>query len=237
MPTKKEQQFLDSFQQFEKILKESTNSSDQTNFRDALNKIVEKNIYVSKNRGLIEDLYALRNVFAHRERGKYVASISKVAIAQLNKITKAIQNPPKIKDKFGVKVFQAKVEDSILTVMQEMHEHTYTHIPVWEIDKIIGVFSYTSFFHWLLEAQINQGSEKVTFNKKFIGDISRKYLNAPAVNFQFIEENCSTYEIPAIFEAHTKNNNRLDCLLITKNGKKHEKITGIITAWDLGRIL
>lgn len=228
-------EFNNRFQEFENLLKEKSQRGDGTRFSDALKRVADTNAYINKNFHLIEDLYALRNVFAHRDRGKYVANINSFVLTELDRVIKALQNPPSVISKFKVKVFQAQTTDPIPTIMEKMREKTFTHVPVWDGDTFVGVFSYSSFFEWLAERQSKENAE-ITFTKKLIEDIDRKYLNSPSVNYQFIPESKNIYEIPPIFEIATLHQKRLDCLLITPNGKRGEKLTGIITSWDIGAI-
>lgn len=228
------QRFLAQFQKLENIIKSQRGVSDKMSFPDALSISCRNNNFVERNRPLIEDLNALRNVFYHRERKKYIAKINEFAIDSLDKLLRKLNNPPTVMSKFGVEVFQARVGDIIHTIMEKMEKEVYTHVPVWCEEEMIGVFSYTSFFSWLTEKQKYESSPK--FSKKLMRDINKKYLNSPVVNYKFVPEDSSAYEIPPIFEQHTKQGKRLDCLLITENGKKNERITGIVTPWDLGRI-
>lgn len=234
------EEFLHKFQTLEKLIKNYPGSRDEINFKDALLLTSETNGFIKENFSLIEDLYSLRNVFSHRNRGIYIAKINSIAIKNLDKIITELKNPPTVISKFGVDVFQATQNNEINKVMKVMHDKTYTHIPIWkdghsnEYNKFIGVFSYTSFFEWLADRQEKENTP--TFTKRFIEDINPKYLNSPAVNFEFISENKSVYEIPSIFDKYTQDRKRLDCLLLTQNGKRGEKITGIITSWDLGAI-
>lgn len=228
-------EFVDKFQTFENLLKAVTESNDRTRFIDALKKASDLNVYINENFSLIEDLYALRNVFSHRERGKYIATIDEFVLKELDKLINVLKNPPTVISKFRTIVYQANTHDFIITIMNEMRNKTYTHVPVWNKDQFLGVFSYTSFFEWLAERQSKENTE-VTFSKKFMDDIDIKYLNPQCVNFEFIPESANLYEIPPMFAKATLQQKRLDCLLITANGKKGEKITGIITPWDIGLI-
>lgn len=228
-------EFISKFQKLEKLLKQITNSSNETRFSDTLKKASDSNVYINNNYSLIEDLYALRNVFSHRERGKYVAKINLFVIKKLDGLISALENPRTVISKFKKSIFQATTTSFIPSVMGTMKEEVYTHVPVWQKKEFIGVFSYTSFFEWLADRQQIEDRE-ITFTKKLIGDINRKYLNSPCVNYQFVSEPTNIYTIPPIFEKATSQKKRLDCILITPNGTKGEKITGIITSWDLGDI-
>jgi hypothetical protein len=237
-------EFLAKFQELEKIIKESSSKPDNAPFRDALYMASLNNDYLQQHKGLVEDLYALRNVFAHRQRGKYVASINKFAINELSKLIDNLKNPPTAISKFKTKVFQAELNDLYFDISDAMATFTYTHVPVWRTKRgnryggFVGVLSYTTVFEWFVNHYINypNGDFSQFDEPGIIGEINKKYLNSPVVNYKFVEEKKNIYEIPPLWDKHTKQRKRLDCLLITKNGKKGEQITGIITSWDLGAI-
>lgn len=233
--SKQTEAFIERFQDLEKLLKQVAGSNDEEHFPSVLKKVADRNAYISKNYSLILDLNSLRNVFVHQGRGKYIAKINNFALEELSKLIKTLKNPPSVISEFNQNVYQAKTTDFIVSVMNMMREKVYTHVPVWENEEFIGVFSYTSFFEWLAERQ-NRGIKSISFTKRFMNDINKKYLNPPNVNFKFISELKNLYEIPSMFEEATKKQERLDCLFITQNGKWGEKIKGIITSWDLGSI-
>ena len=234
------QGFLRKFQILEKLIKNHPGARDETSFRDALLLASKTNEFIKENFSLIEDLNSLRNVFSHRNRERYIAKINRFAMDSLENIIKELKNPPTVLSNFGKEVYQADYSMIIESVMKVMRKKVFTHIPVWKtksfdkFEDFVGVFSYTSFFEWLADRQEKESTP--TFTKKFMSDINKKYLNSPAVNFMFASEDTSIYEIPPIWDKYTKQIKRLDCILITKNGKRNEQITGIITSWDLGAI-
>lgn len=227
-------EFIQKFQKFERLIKEKAGASDTTKFYDAFATISRRNIYLSTNRGLIDDLYALRNVFSHRERGRYVAEVYDFALSELENVIASVENPPKAKDKFGCTVYQVESDELIENIMDTMEKEMYTHVPIWEGDTLRGVFSYSSFFSWLHQERVRDREPR--FTKKEAKDISRRFLNSPVVNFKFIHEDMDVNEIPELFNHETRRRKRLDCLLLTKGGGKTKAITGIVTPWDLGNI-
>lgn len=223
------------FQKFERIIKEKAGASDTTKFYDALATVSRKNIYLNANKGLIDDLYALRNVFSHRERGRYVAEVYDFALSELESIIASVENPPTAKDKFGCEVYQAKGSDLIENIMDTMESNMYTHVPIWDDEELRGVFSYSSFFSWLHRERTR--TDRPIFIKKQANDINRQFLNSPVVNYKFINENMDVNEIPELFNHETRRKKRLDCLLLTAEGNQDRNITGIVTPWDLGNII
>lgn len=226
--------FLQDFQELERLIRKNSESNDSTRFRDALEKISEKNIIVKRNKHLIESMYALRNIFAHQGRGKYIAQINSDVFKELKEIIESIKKPPTAKSEFSRTVYEVDTNEEVYKVMKKMKAKTYTHVPVRENGTLIGVFSYTSLFSWLTDSLKHNSTP--TFTKIIMGDINKKYLNSSVVNYQIIEESTILYDIPTKFEEAITKNDRLDCLLITTNGKKTGKISSIITSWDLATI-
>ena len=235
---KQKNEFLEKFQRFENKLKKETESKDSTSFRSALRKAEKINYFIKQRYSQCEAMYALRNVFSHRLRGEYIADVNSQAVDMLDELIEGLENPPTVLNKFGKNVCVAKRNDLIAEVMAIMEDNVFTHIPVWngEEDNLIGAFSYTSLFFWIRGEQ-KKNRNVIEFRKSRFKDINPKYLNSPAVNFKFVEEERSVYEIPLIFRKETRNQNRLDCVFITKNGRRNEKLKGIITSWDLGEVL
>lgn len=224
------------FQEFESIVKRRAEVRDETKFKDALRKLSNNNSYVKDQYQRIEDIYALRNVFAHKNRGDYIADVKEIALKEIQDLLERVKNPPTAGQKFGCDVFSANDEDFIVSIMDTMEEKSYTHVPLYVDNDFAGVFSYTSFFSWLHHVY-KQSQENPHFTKKFMSDISRKYLNSPSVNYIFIESSRDIYTVPSIFDDRTKRKQRLDCIFITENGEKNEPLQGIITSWDLGSIV
>ncbi len=231
--------FIDLWQEFETALIASTDSTDFTKFRDALNKLATKNVYVKNRLPQIENLYALRNVFSHRNRGDYLANIESRAVNELQELLSNVLTPPTVTDIFGCSVYTADIEDDIITVMDKMAKNTFTHVPVYDKGRLKGVFSYTSLFDWLHKRQ-KVGDDSPVFTKRKMKDLGRQYLNSPSVNYVFIDVDTNAFNVPAIFEEKALKEphpERLDCILISKNARKDASLEGVITSWDLGRVL
>jgi len=229
--------FLDAFQKLEDIINER--GDNKAVFRDALTIFAQRNSFVKSRMGEILDLYALRNVYSHMQRGKYLAALTNEAVSSLQTILETIKYPPTTLDVFGPNakfgIFEASVDDLTRNVVSEMTKNEYTHVPVWDGDKMIGVFAYNSFFQWV-NYELNARQSSPYFEKEHMSDVNRRYLNNPVVRFQFVKEDDPAHEIPSIFQKSTEQQRRLDCVLITKNGQRDEKITGIITPWDLYKL-
>ena len=185
-------------------------------------------------KGIIWNLYGLRNVFAHADMDKYIADVNDLAFAEIDKIIGMLDNPPKAIDIFEGDVFIARFNDNMGVVLRKMKDNLYTHIPVYDNGKFIGILSETTILEWLAE-NINEGGEAY-FAKQKVADVNLRYLHPKTNQCEFIKQSTSIFEIYKMFEDAIYGKNRLGAVLITKNGTKDEKPLGIITAWDLPKL-
>jgi hypothetical protein len=229
-------QVLSNFQELEDIINEK--GGHKSRFDSNLTAVSESNAYISAKQGEILDLYALRNVYSHMQRGKYLASLTDYAVKSLAKLIKDIKYPPSALEIFAPKtgsgIYETEVNAFIKDVLSDMTENEYTHVPVWKGEKLVGTFAYNSFFQWVnYELQMRTQPH---FEKERMGDINPRYLNGNIVRFQFVRKTDPAHEVPMIFERSTKQRKRLDCIFVTENGNRDEKILAIVTPWDLYKV-
>ncbi len=231
-------QYLDKFKQLETQLKRVAGiSSDICHFKDILDKAKQNSTLISYKEGLIWDLYALRNVFAHADRGKYIARVNKLAYEAIDDLINLMQNPPTVGDKFKKEVYWVTEEEIMKGVIQKMRQNLYTHVPVYtKVEgkyKFIGVFSESTIFYWLAD---NIENIKVDFSCQPIKNISRKYLNDPNDLYKFVAPNNTIFDVYKEFQNAISKRKRLGAIFITSSGHRDELPIGIITAWDLPEI-
>src|SRR2546428_7044935 len=86
--------FLSNFQELEDIINEK--GGHKSRFNDNLMAISISNAYIRAKQGEILDLYVLRNVYSHMQRGKYFASLTDHAVNSLELLLKDIKYFPSV---------------------------------------------------------------------------------------------------------------------------------------------
>ena len=114
--------------------------------------------------------------------------------------------------------------------MKKMKENSYSNIPVIKNDTMVGVFSESTIFDFILDKEILLLDE---CNK--IADFEN-YISFNSHNseyFEFAPRNASIFEIHKRFQFGVRKNERLGAVFITENGKETEGLLGMVTPWDL----
>ena len=122
------------------------------------------------------------------------------------------------------------INDSVKEAIKEMSDKLYTHIPILENGKVIGVFDENSIFNYLAKQEIIMIENNTTFNdiKDYIGLNDREMEE-----FIFFSSQRYLEELEIEFEKAYRKGKRIGIAFMTQNGKEDEKLQGIITPWDL----
>jgi len=224
--------FNELYQRFEARLKKIAGVSDKTDIYGVINLAGERNVIVEKNKRIINDLVALRNVLFHCDRKKYI-KMNDIALESVENLLDLLDNPPKVIDRFKADVYRVDLNDRVDEVVFRMKEKNYTHIPVYDDDKFVGVFTETSLLDWLA-GNIKNG--EADFRKTQMKDINKQYLHTQNNGYKFVAPSFNVFEVQSEFEKAINDKKRLGVIFITDSGKQDGKIVGIITAWDLPKI-
>ncbi len=176
----------------------------------------------------------VRNFLTHNPKvgGVYPIIPSMEMIKLLQHCLEIVVNPPKAID-FAIpieRIYTAELNSNLFEVLKVMNSFTYTHIPVVDNDKLVGIFSENTVFTYIC----NENSITIDENTK-IKDF-QKYLPLDEHStefFAFLPETAFLYEVQELFKYNSGRKKLLTVIYITKNGKRNEKIIGMITPWDL----
>ena len=173
-----------------------------------------------------------RNRIAHNSYENEFIFYGEDMIKRLDGIIEEIKHPFKVYDKSTKNVYSANLNDNVREKMKMMMENNYTHIPIYDNNKLVGIFSEGVLFIYLYENEIVEIDENTLFKdiKDFISFNNSKEI------IKFASRNRLYDDICLEFINEFKKGSKLSCVLVTENGKAEEKVIGILTAWDiLGR--
>lgn len=150
-------------------------------------------------------------------------------IEKLENIIKQIKNPPSAYSMSTKNITSANVDDNVHNIMNLMNEKNNTHIPIYEKNKLIGIFSENSIFNYLLKEESIKITSKTTF-KDILDYISIDNCNE---TIKFVSKKEKYNDVTNDFIKKYKNGEKLSCILITQNGIIGEQVEGLITSWDI----
>ena len=183
------------------------------------------------------DLYKdIRNLLSHepKRRGDYPIIPTKGIIDGLEALKNRVTNPPRVNTIMveSQNVYSASVNDSVRTVINAMIKNVYTHIPILDDGKVIGVFSENTFLSLFENEELVMIDDNLKFNDATIQKLIPidKHITE---SFRFVARDVSVFEVGEAFRKSADNGDRIGLIFVTQNGKQDERILGIVTPWDL----
>jgi len=178
----------------------------------------------------------LRNAIVHNPNKKNadpIANPHDYVVEKYKQILNKVLQPARALDTIAVrseKIYIANLDDRALDVMETMSKYAYTHVPIIENGKFVGVFSENTIFSYIVntgdillekDVKIREFSEFIPIDKH------------ESETFAFVSRDTLVIEIEEMFAHELIDGKRLAVVFITNNGNLNEKILGLVTAWDL----
>ena len=235
-----ENQFVGEIE-FENLIKDLETTLRQKYFKNDENTNLEAMIRIITEKKYFK-MYGLpltmarkiRNTLVHNRDVRYTPMIrvNVVIYDKVKEFLDLIKNPPKILESgYAVKnIFSCQDTDKICDVIDVMVKNSYTHIPVYSGQKLVGIFSESTFVDIAKKEQEIIIDKSISFNEILeCLDINDRTTET----ILFVDRNKNVFDIEEMFERYFKNNKRLAAIFITNTGKNTEPILGMITPWDI----
>jgi len=114
--------------------------------------------------------------------------------------------------------------------MIAMNKYAYTHVPIIEEGRFVGVFSENTVFSYIVNSMdcLLAKDAKIRDFSDFI-PIDRH----ESESFAFVSRDTLVIDIEDMFAKELRQEKRLAVVFITDNGDPNEKLLGLVTAWDI----
>lgn len=231
--------FNSNFNELDRFFTVETNGL-EGHFYESMSNFLKKNSRYQHLKMDIDYIRDVRNVITHKENMDGVPVIPTDALCEkLEYILKQVKNPPKWDNIAipGNRVFSCTEDNLISNIVQEMAKNTYTHVPVVKDGIFQWLLSESIYVQWLSNIFEKDG---VCSTESKISEL-RKYSSKTNDDYIFLSRDTDIYRIKEKFENAIREkrdgmSKRLGVIFITNSGKDSEKILGLITSWDLGKI-
>lgn len=229
------QKFLYAFNKIEQYLKKIYGSDKHIDVSSLVRELSERNNLIRTYSEELRQYAKLRNAIVHQTTDKPIAEPYDETVEYIQRIYEAMTKPPTAYQIASKPVECCNTEDLIVEVVKEMTEKDYTCVPVYDGDKFVGVFSESSITKWLGESAEKDG---FLLEQIKIGDLKKYFdlLHDSFRGYEFVPKNTNVFDVQEKFLSFTAKQRRLAAIFVTENGRKEEKILGMITAWDLPKI-
>ena len=175
----------------------------------------------------------IRNLMTHNANigGESIVEPSEPVVNALREALDYVCRPPLALDFAtpGERIYTASLSDRVLKVMADMEKRGFSHIPILENKRFVGVFSVSTVFSCILHDPALNITPQTT-----VRDLGNMLpIEKHKEQFAFVDRNTTCIAVRRMFERITGKNKRLSVVFITENGRREERLLGMVTPWDV----
>lgn len=227
--------FLDKYRELEGIIKAKYNLADH---ESPVVYISNLHDFANLKRGL-DVCRRTRGLLSHNSKinNNYVVVPSKELVEILDEAISRVTNPLLISSVMipAQKVCSAGRSDFVRPVLKKMAENIYTHIPILDDGRVVGVFSENTLLSLIAKEEVIGIDGTMTFGSSDI-EALLPISEHEAECFRFASRNMLLSDVRVLFEDAIKNGSRIGLIFVTQNGSEQERILGIVSSWDIAGI-
>lgn len=215
-------EFMELFEQWERYLRVRFKSDSMyRNTREFWEREQARCQEIGISESDLLGLFNLRNVSVHASS---FVEIKEPAIVKLQRVVNTFSKKAMDIATPGDRIFKVGLEDTVDKIVKTMEEKSFSHVPVIEKDKFIGVFSERTLVSLAADDSYDSSAK--------IKEI-RDLLVTAGDDYIFLPINVDFYRIYQMFQEYISRPQRLKAIFLTDSGKPGTNIKGMITAWDL----
>lgn len=226
---------LKIYNQVDAFLRKQPKSDRNAEHSYLIQLVAKTNNIVAKYESELRAVAQLRNSIVHNPMAENISPIAypnPVVVNRYRTIYAAMLKP-RLALSIAVpasNIYSSTLESSLNKVLKDMNDNIFTHVPIIEDSKMIGIFSENTLLNYLAD-----NAEAIILDDMTIADF-KDYLpleSHKSERFAFLPRNAKLSDVYDIFNRAIKVRQRIGMLFITEQGKVTEKPLGVITAWDL----
>ena len=226
--------FLAAFRSIEDYLTRNVPDDNRNQrFTDKVKLLAKSDALVERYRVDLEQFAWLRNAISHQQRGgRVIAEPNDAAVHDLERIAAELWNPPRLLPKFRSEVLSLQADTSVERALEVMYNNRFSQLPIYRGASFAGLLTANTVLRWLGSRGARASDDLDT---AVVGDL----LSSREDNERFLFLAGSAPQQLALkhFHDHERQGLLLAAILITDNASVHEPLQGIITVYDLPRMV
>ncbi len=227
--TSNSERFLRAFSRIERFLKEKASHQRHRSFYQLVEFVAQRDPAVKEFEMDLKEYADLRNAIIHERRGgDVIAEPNVYAVEDIVRIAALIRKPPAVLPLFQVKIAELSENEPISRAVALIYSHSISQVPIRRGATVVALLTANTISRWLGACSSQQ---YIDLNATPISTVLR--YTEDRENHVFLSRTASVFDVLKLFHRVEHEGKRLDAILITNQGKPHEKTLGIVTISDL----
>lgn len=225
--------FLAAFSGIERKLRQIAGSDRGASFYALVDRAALQSRAVRQFRIDLKEYADLRNAIVHeRGDGRAIAEPHEATVAALEEIRRVLDDPPRVLQILRVAVQSCSGDDPVGRAARQMYDGDFSQLPVYDDGTFVALLTAETLARWIA-ASLKSGVGLVE-------EIPVREVLAyaeDADNHQLLGREATAFDALQLFDEYSERGKSLDAIVITHAGKRAAKPLGIVTVYDVPRLL
>jgi CBS domain-containing protein len=229
------QQLIELYNEVDAFMRQLYGRDKYADHNFLIQELAAKNRVIARHQQEMRAVAQLRNSLVHNPFAHIEGPISQPHPEVVNRYRKIRDSLLYPLDALNIaipasKIYTATLTTNAIELLRTMNKNIYTHVPIMEGERLVGIFSENTLLSFLADA-----GEAIITKDMTVADFAKHIpLEAHASEvFIFLPKSARLSQIFEVFNKAIHKHERIGMVFITEHGKGTEKPLGIITAWDL----
>ena len=224
--------YLSAFAKIEQRIASMADAGSYRTFFELLSEVAPVSPPVRYHEKTLREFANLRNVLVHRyDHKRELAIPNERTVAQLEGLVAMIVDPPRVDSMFAMQVETCGPEDSVQSAALKMVDGEFSQLPVVEGDRIIDLLTSETITRWMAAQLKRDGLLEAAPVKEVLTHKENKST------YTMLGRNATAFDALESFDQALHAGHTYDAILLTNNGKRSERLIGILTPFDIPRLL
>jgi predicted transcriptional regulator len=223
------ERFEVAFNNIHSLLKRMAKNCRSDGFVDLLYAARDQYSIVRHHFDELKQYARLRNAMVHEKRqiATYIAEPHLDVVEEIEKIFQRLSEPVLARQIATKPVKSFSTDTPLKEALNLIKKTGYSQFPVYQDDEFAGLLTEHGIVQWLADADHSDSM-----------DVSLQDILAyeEKDTVRFLSESENVDEVEKLFTDKLRGDQKLEAVLLTKNGKHNEPPLGIVTTWDLVKI-
>lgn len=188
----------------------------------------EINPAVRQNGMLLNKFWNLRNLVVNEHE---LVIPSQDAVSQIEAIADSLERPQKLDTLFSMSVDTCNLSDSVGSAARKMHDKCFSQLPVVNGKQILGLLTTETITRWLAMRSNADG----LLQGEPVGSVLEHQEQDSL--YVVLGTQATIFDALGAFEEALHSGNDLDAILLTDNGSEDGSLLGILTPFDIPRLM
>ena len=221
--------FQAAYNEIDAYMRKSTGGNRDAGFASVLREFEKKN-NLGPDGDFLRSAAELRNALIHNRTLPFLemAIPTEAVVERIERVRESILRPQKIYPMFQTQVAFVTPEQSLADVMRLVVDMKFSQFPVMEGGRFMGLLTENGITRWLARKVVSALS-LVDFDDAKVRDLVNE--EEERANVLHVSRDTTLAEAREMF----RGNRFLEAVLITQNGRKTERLLGLMSRWDLAQ--